>query len=389
MMISELPRDLEAEILSWVPARYLQKLKPTCKRWYTLFKDPGFLKKNLARLERELLSLMNYKLCSISVNLPGIHNSVDPFVDFSGILNSKKDPEDVKIFDISQCNGVLLCTTKDMRLIVWNPSTGQMRWIPCRSSSPYSLVHKYALGYENNNESCYSYRILRYHQSYGNLGDEFGIYEFNSDSWRSFYDFSPNCSLQSKGVTLKGNTYWFASDVQDPFVNFVLRFDFTTKRFGRLSLPFQSDDVDGVVETVVLSVVREEKLALLYERFDDDTDGSEMKIWVTNTKIEEAKDLSWSDFLVVDFSKLMITGMTNVRSFLVDEEKKMVMFCDTDTNDQYMTRVFIVGEDIYQEVYNETAIGESFCYWPRLISYAPSLVQIQQGQVNPGCKRKR
>ena len=51
----------------------------------------------------------------------------------------------------------------------------------------------------------------------------------------------------------------------------------------------------------------------------------EMKIWVTNTKAyDEAKDLSWSVFLVVDFTKVT-QGMTRVMSFLVDEENKRVM----------------------------------------------------------------
>ncbi|XP_010465801.1 PREDICTED: putative F-box/kelch-repeat protein At3g17570 isoform X2 [Camelina sativa] len=387
MMFSDLPRDLQSEILSRVPARYLQLLKPTCKRWYTLFKDPGFLKKNLSRAERGFLFLLNSRVCSISINLPGIHDSVDPSFDVTGVLVSKNDPEDVKISDIFQCDGLLLCTTTNRRLVVWNPYTGQTRWIPNRSSN--AMCHKFVLGYEKEKESWNSHLILRYKSfSLSPVGAEFDIYEFNSDSWRSFHDVSPICTLQSKGVSLKGNTYWIASDTEDPFGKFVLRFDFTTKKFGRLSLPFQTDDADGVVESMILSVVREEKLALLYERFDDDTeDPSEMKIWVTNTKIEEAKDLSWSDFLVVDFHKLMVTRMTNVRSFLVDEEKKMVVFCDTDSN--YRTRVYVVGENVYQEVYEETTTDELFCYWPCLVSYAPSLVQIQQGQVNTGCKRKR
>ncbi|XP_010465804.1 PREDICTED: putative F-box/kelch-repeat protein At3g17570 [Camelina sativa] len=389
MMFSDLPRDLQAEILSRVQARYLQQLKTTCKRWYTLFKDPGFLKKNLDRAGRGFISLMNSRVSSVSINLPGIHDSVDPSFDATGVLVSKNDPEDVKISDIFQCNGLLLCTTTDRRLVVWNPYTGQTRWIPNRSSN--ALFHKFVLGYEKEKENCNSHHILRYKSfSLSPLGAEFDIYEFNSDSWRSFHDVSPICTLQSKGVSLKGNTYWIASDTEDPFGKFVLRFDFTTKKFGRLSLPFQTDDADGVVETAILSVVREEKLALLYERFDENTedDPSEMKIWVTNTKIEEAKDLSWSSFLVVDFPKLMVTRMVNVSSFLVDEEKKMVVFCDVDT-DVYLARAYIVGENIYQEIYKETTTRESFSLWPCLVSYAPSLVQIQQGQVNPGCKRKR
>ncbi|KAL9292612.1 putative F-box domain-containing protein [Arabidopsis thaliana] len=44
MMLTDLPLDLESEILSRVPATSLQRLKTTCKRWYALFRDPRFVK---------------------------------------------------------------------------------------------------------------------------------------------------------------------------------------------------------------------------------------------------------------------------------------------------------------------------------------------------------
>ncbi|KAL0788060.1 hypothetical protein Bca101_004306 [Brassica carinata] len=127
--------------------------------------------------------------------------------------------------------------------------------------------------------------------------------KFNSDSWRAFHDDAVSgWKLSSRGVSLKGNTYWLYSDAEeeDDLVNCILIFDFTTERFGRLSLPFHNDDNDA---GVVLSVVREEKLALLFQSFATYSP-SEMKIWVTNTKADEAKELSWSLFLVVDYTKV-------------------------------------------------------------------------------------
>ncbi|KAG2315825.1 hypothetical protein Bca52824_018947 [Brassica carinata] len=77
-----------------------------------------------------------------------------------------------------------------------------------------------------------------------------------------------------------------------------------------------------------------------------------MKIWLTNTKADEAKDLSWSVFLVVDFSRVG-EGMTRVISFLVDEENKMVMCCHQDIEDEERTLVYVTGEDIHKIVYRE------------------------------------
>ncbi|WZZ42729.1 hypothetical protein YC2023_038988 [Brassica napus] len=129
-------------------------------------------------------------------------------------------------------------------------------------------------------------------------------------------EFMASLRISSLGVSLKGNTYWLGSDDEDLkgnsywldsdvfnpesehyLVNFILRFDFTTERFERLSLPSQSDDSEAgeVISHWVLSVVREEKLALLSQNFVYYSP-LEMKIWMTNTKADEVKDLSWSKF---------------------------------------------------------------------------------------------
>ncbi|XP_024014867.1 putative F-box protein At3g17270 [Eutrema salsugineum] len=82
-MISDLPHDLESEILSKVPAKSLEKLKSTCKRWYTLFKDPRFIEKNNSGSEaaREVILLMNSIVYSIRINVHGIHLGVYPSVN--------------------------------------------------------------------------------------------------------------------------------------------------------------------------------------------------------------------------------------------------------------------------------------------------------------------
>ncbi|KAF2582830.1 hypothetical protein F2Q70_00013815 [Brassica cretica] len=64
MMISDLPNDLESEILARVPAKSLSELKTTCKRWYALFKDPKFVEKNKkmsSEAARETILLSNHE----------------------------------------------------------------------------------------------------------------------------------------------------------------------------------------------------------------------------------------------------------------------------------------------------------------------------------------
>ena len=145
-------------------------------------------------------------------------------------------------------------------------------------------------------------------------------------------------------------------------------------------------------EYVVLSSVREEKLALLCQYYSDNTGSLNMKIWVTNTNTDEAKDLSWSEFLVVDFGKLRVDVMPGVISFLVDEENKKVMCCDTDhlNHDEPRTRIYTVGEYIHKNVFREVLNeSRSPSLSPLLVSYVPSLVQISTRQSDPYRKRKK
>ncbi|KAL0855423.1 hypothetical protein Bca101_060576 [Brassica carinata] len=239
---------------------------------------------------------------SFSLDFHGLHNRYDQFITITGKLQRLKDSEDVKI-----------------NFPLWIQSNG------------YAMNDEYFLGYGNKNKSCNSLKLLRFSYCYHQRQrvDTFQMYEFNSDSWRAFHDDAVNCGilLRSRGVSLKGNTYWLYSDDEDEdLVNCILKFDFTTERFGRLSLPFHIDNNDA---GVVLSVVREEKLALLFQSFKTHSP-FDIMIWVTNTKADEVKDLSWSVFLVLDFSRFGEGMATRVISFLVDEENKRVLCCPED-----------------------------------------------------------
>ncbi|CAA7051256.1 unnamed protein product [Microthlaspi erraticum] len=395
MKATYLPWELETEILYRVPATSLKQLRFTCKRWYALSIDPFFIKKNLGGKAATQMVLKKYQsVYSFSFDLHGIHNRYDQFIKFTGKLENLKDPGDVKISEIFQCESLLLCTTKDERLVVWNPCTGQTRWI--QSSAMY---HTCFLGYKNNNKYSFdSYKIFScstYLDDQDATVRKFETYDFDSDSWRVLDDDTHSWSIASRGVSLKGDTYWLNSDDEEEpdLINSILVYDFTSESFGRLPLPFQVNNYYDDQEVVVLSVVREEKLAMLHQRL-----GSlEMKIWVTNNITDEAKDdLSWSVFLVVDLGKLMINNRTKVTSFLVDEENKRAMCCFFH---EVLTRIYIVGEDIHKRVYREMKENPSVLDWeppslkrsqrPLLFSYVPSFVRIPTRQSNPGGKRKR
>ncbi|KAG7615416.1 F-box-like domain superfamily [Arabidopsis thaliana x Arabidopsis arenosa] len=153
-------------------------------------------------------------------------------------------------------------------------------------------------------------------------------------------------------------------------------------RFGpRLPLPFHS--YNG--ETVTLSSVREEQLAVLYQQ-----DTCLMEIWVTN-KIEPDV-VSWSKvFLAVDMEPLtgsFIPFAFFAGSFFIDEEKKIAVVFDKD-QEEINDRAYLIGENGY---YKEVDLGYMNGYYqqqvdprgpdpvfPLVCSYSPSLVTIPQG----------
>ncbi|KAL0661466.1 hypothetical protein Bca4012_098303 [Brassica carinata] len=127
----------------------------------------------------------------------------------------------------------------------------------------YQGQDTYALGYAVNNKSsssCHSYKILRYclnkNEQNNRVSTEFEFYELCSSSWRVFDYTNGDFGVHRGGISLKGDTYWVAGLS-------LMKFDFTTERFVRLPLPFQSSDLDDTV----LSAVRDEKLSVGISHF--------------------------------------------------------------------------------------------------------------------------
>ncbi|ESQ47467.1 hypothetical protein EUTSA_v10022006mg [Eutrema salsugineum] len=311
-----------------------------------------------------LLMLKEFKVCPMSVEI----NLNDPSIEFKDALVLKdfyhSDSRQVDIVQVFHCDGLLLCTTKHNRLVVWNPCSGETKWIHAKTR--FKKDSKFALGYQNN-KSCRSYKILTCRNHY-NPNAVFEIYEFISNSWRVLDDDVPwdNIIHVGKGVSLKGNTYWVASDRKDNESVFILCFDFTTERFRRLSLPPTQTTCTN------LSLVREEQLSVLKQSFFP----LKMELWVTNNKFDnEAAALSWS-ICFADDLELIELRYPLFMTFLLDEEKKVAMCCRQSCWGS-RNMVYIIGED--DEYYTEIPLGRSTnkSWMPFIFNYVPSLVQIQ------------
>ncbi|XP_020866895.1 LOW QUALITY PROTEIN: probable F-box protein At5g47300 [Arabidopsis lyrata subsp. lyrata] len=375
MMMLELPEHLLEEILCRVPAMSLKRLGSTCKGWNRLFKDRRFTRMHLDKGPKQFLIHMSkgLRVRSMSVDLHRLPH-VKVTAEFS--LTNPQYPldEEFEIHKVSHCDGLLLCVciTKEdnTRLVVWNPCTGQTRWI--QRENCYDLYDNYSLGsYQDKRCNDNSYNILA-HTGFG-YDHKFQIYEINSNSWRiidATFDFK--LEYIGEGVSLKGkSTYWIVSGEKEKRLGiFLISFDYTTERFERLRLPNKYP----CSATLSLSIVREEKLSMLSQRAIK----SKPEIWVTN-KIGETQVVSWTMVLAVYLQPGLC--IWDGVSFWVDEKKKVVVCCD-NLKDQGKTTKHIFGEDNkVKQVDFEVGSSLSCMFY-----YVPSLTQIYQGITG---KRKR
>ncbi|XP_018490523.1 putative F-box protein At3g17500 [Raphanus sativus] len=388
LRLLDLPWDLVVEIISRVPATCLSRLRFTCKRWNALIKDEEFIKKHLDKTAKQhmVLMLRDFMFYSMHVNLHDMF--VDPQTSLVN-LKSFNNSERFGFRKIFHCDGLLLCHNGSrITLVVWNPCTGQIRRVQL---SDYKCNTEFFLGYENNKSCRQTYKILRYSWVYRDNFHhpvvECGIYDFGSCSWRDLDDIPPKCnSITSKGVSLKGNAYWTVA--KDKEEDVLLSFDFSTERFWALSIPFASIGID--CRLTALSVVREERLAVLYNmRFTGHP--PKIEIWMTtDDKIDQTKVVSWSKFLSLELDENNPQkGLSSVTSFFIDEEKKAAVLCGLEYRNKrnMVTNVYIVGED---NLVMKIPVGEYRLQFlrPAIYNYVPSLARIQERGVMTR-KRKR
>ncbi|KAJ4871277.1 putative F-box/kelch-repeat protein [Raphanus sativus] len=324
MMIFNLPRDLLEEILARVPVKSIRAVRSTCKNWNVISKDERFANKHIGKAaarEKQYLIIGDSMDYLSSVKLYETHNKKFGLSINGKAISIARDHSDQTLYisEVFLSNGLLLyvCrnTTSISRLLLWNPYWGKIRWIECPVYRSFEIL---AFGCD---KSCGSHKILRLSKDNPD-NHMMDIYDLSSDSWRTVdVAFDKNVGSSEPGLSLKGNTFWCASDNESKDY-FLHCFDFTRERFGpRLPLPPSSYSR----YCVFLSSVKEEKLAVLFSPWS--TFGFD--IWVTN-KIEDPYVVSWSRFFKVETEKTIQDIDRGFRSgyFFIDEEKKITVVFD-------------------------------------------------------------
>ncbi|CAA7058784.1 unnamed protein product, partial [Microthlaspi erraticum] len=177
----ELPGDLVEEILCRVPATSVKRMR----------------------------------VCPMSVNLDGHPPSVEVKAELSLLdPRSRNSAFQLDVAQVFHCDGLLLCTSKkpEPRFVVWNPFTGQTRWIEPGGK----ICIEFALGYyQDKRSNTRSYKVLSFYNGINDLDSE--IYDFDTDSWRILDGDSVRrraCRCEDQMVSFQGNTYCLAWDTE-------------------------------------------------------------------------------------------------------------------------------------------------------------------------------
>jgi len=138
--MSDLPRDLEEEVLSRVLLASLRAVRTTCKKWNRRLSKYRFTKKYIrksrsATADKEFLAIMmldsSLYLINVVIDKIDNENNVESSIERKSKLISVNDADGVDIISVVHYNALLLCLTEEKtpRLVVWNPCHGQSRWI--------------------------------------------------------------------------------------------------------------------------------------------------------------------------------------------------------------------------------------------------------------------
>ncbi|XP_059436805.1 F-box/kelch-repeat protein At3g06240-like [Corylus avellana] len=257
-MAKDLPADLVAQILVWLPVVSLLRCKCVSKSWYALITHQSFIRKHLLHNNNSsntllllntfnfttldfVLSTISYETLQLSLTQPA-----HPW----SFWNIKKGMISVA----GSCNGLvcLHASSSEFEVVIWNPATRETKVVP-KSNLPRllpagykTIIDSFQFGFDAKTND---YKIInlirpfdvdvaaRSFRSGGIIQSE--VYSLSADSWRTCD--SPLCctgELKIDGLNtyINGMASWSASVGWEG----VLSFDMSDEVFLKTPVP---DDV--------------------------------------------------------------------------------------------------------------------------------------------------
>ncbi|XP_071721493.1 putative F-box protein At3g24700 [Rutidosis leptorrhynchoides] len=377
--LSEFPDEILSEILSWLPAKTLLRLKSVSKQWHSLLTTQLFKNTHLNHITKhdhqnpnKILQLSEDGFQTIDCQSP--EHGV-------GVTHNRPLPltlQPTKVVILASCHGLVCVGVLNYGnsyyfcdLILWNPLTGEIKTLPKT----------------NYNEECYANcrpRFGLYYSSFDNdyklicvTADDHNVYGYSlkNDSWRKMVD-STNClnkipNLKSECwrlcTWLEENLFFLKQGVKggdDPgqWAYSIIRFDTKSEWFTEIQIPC----IESESGTSYLLTVQRGKL-LFYVKYCIGSIQTYIKGWSLNedgnnwTCLETYKlksgFISGSRPLHLMRNKdwvMMHVSLTKCRVYRVEIDEKTNRRGD--------------GTCSYKDVISDTGVAEEVRYIETLVS---------------------
>lgn len=229
--IDRVPEETMEEILINLPVKSVLRFKCVSKAWRCLVSSNDFVKAHLKKSTNHKLiyscydsNYLNrfrahYRLTTICLKSL-LESNDDEEEDYSTIITASdyQYPTGIKpssIGFVGSCNGLILIAIDYAALLVWNPSTRQVKNIPLPSFPPLNfppillrlgLVHGF--GYDHSTDD-YKVVCLLNSVFYGYPGRT-KIYSLRDNSWKDIENFKTGLYSGRNPKLLNGKLHWSA-----------------------------------------------------------------------------------------------------------------------------------------------------------------------------------
>ncbi|GMY35147.1 F-box protein CPR1-like [Fagus crenata] len=237
--LSNLPLDVIGNILSKLPVKCLLQWRCVCRAWRDLISDPQFAKSHVEHfIIQETLMLIERSTYVVHYDM------------LNGVVEDLDCPVTpcfpyVWLNIVGSCNG-LLCINpciypKNNGLVLWNPSTRELRELPGTPIEFPTRSHKclstlYGFGYDSFADDYKLVRVVAFAtESYET---EVKLYSLRTNSWKRIEDFPYSVPNKCHGIFVSGALHWLVSSEDDLVCTyFVTSLDLAEEKYGLLQLP--------------------------------------------------------------------------------------------------------------------------------------------------------
>ncbi|KAI4353040.1 hypothetical protein L6164_002018 [Bauhinia variegata] len=236
--MQNIPEELIVEILLRLPVKSLLRFRCVSKSWLSLISNPEF-----AKMHFQLASNHTHKLLYIAASHAKSIDLQAPFYDDSAVanLNFPFNSPAHNVAIMGSCRGFLLLK-EETNLLLWNPSNGAQRQVPCTPIVSKTNVAPFLFGF-GYDPSTDEYLVLlgSYDPNATSLINHFELFSMKTNTWRinimgtEFPYVNPNDEPVA-GLFLNDAIHWLASR-RDEWVGVILAFDFTKRNLIEVPMP--------------------------------------------------------------------------------------------------------------------------------------------------------